>query len=108
MNPSGLQEALDSWETDGGPSAPTHYLPMRNPEPRAIANVTYTMRSQPLFGIIVMIAGLMLTSAGMNFSRPFSVAPSYFIAGGSICVVGLFVMLIGIRKRPPKQPSLRK
>jgi hypothetical protein len=68
----------------------------------------YIMRSQPLFGTILLVAGLVLVSAGMNFSHPIAVAPSYLIAGGSICVVGLFMMLFGVRKRPPKQPSQRQ
>jgi hypothetical protein len=60
------------------------------------------VRSQPLFGIILMVAGLVLMTAGTNFSRPFAVAPSFFIAGGSIGVAGLFTLLLGARTKTGK------
>lgn len=108
MNYSGIEEALDGWETDGGPSAPTPSLPTRNPQPPAFSKLTNSMRPQSLFGIVLMVAGLVFVTAGMNFSQPFAIPPSYFIAGGSISAVGLFIMLFSIRKGPPKQPSLGK
>jgi len=65
------------------------------------------MRRQRILGIVSLILGVLVTTAGINPSLPlfrqisqaFSVritSPTcYFVSGSLICLIGLFMVLLG-------------
>jgi hypothetical protein len=74
------------------------------------------MRRQRILGIVSLILGVLVITGGINPSLPlftqvsqaFSAritAPTcYFVSGGLICIIGLFMVLLGGHRKTAPEP----
>jgi hypothetical protein len=106
VDDSMAQATLNNWETDGGSSAPASFSHSPNPKEPGAEHEPYLRKHRRLFGLFLMVIGVVLITVPICVSQQLIVALSCVIGGGVVFFVGLLVVLPGMLKRNGETASV--